>query len=106
MAHETETGAEADKRGADREILVTIQDRTRQTLELVKTLVELLVAKEGDREGPTLEELLAVLIAQQRDMLTGIQRLQTDVSAIVQNLLKQDAVGRKGGTYPNGSARP
>ena len=48
----------------------------------MKALVELLLAKEGGREGPTLEELLSALIAQQRDMLTGIRRLQTDVCAI------------------------
>ena len=90
MDHPTEAGAAAETQGEDRETLAIIRDQTRQTLELVKALVELLLAKEGGREGPTLEELLAVVIAQQRDVLTGVRRLQTDISAIAQYILGPD----------------
>jgi hypothetical protein len=105
MDHETEGRTEAETPGADRETLAIIRDQTRQTLELVKALVELLLAKEGGREGPTLEELLAVLIAQQRDILTGVRHLQTDISAIAQHILGPDAVRMNGSGHPAGGAR-
>ena len=105
MDHETEGRTEAETPGADREILAIIRDQTRQTLELVKALVELLLAKEGSREGPTLEELLAVLIAQQRDILTAVRHLQTDVSAIAQHVLPPGESRLTGATHPNGGAR-
>ena len=66
--------------------------------------VELFLAKEGGRESPTLEELLAALIAQQRDTLTGILRLQTDVSAIAQHILGPDAARLNGSSHPAGGA--
>jgi hypothetical protein len=55
--------------GTTPEILATILDQGRQTLELVKALVGLLTPK-GDREGPTLEELLAKIMAQQTQIIT------------------------------------
>ncbi len=105
MDHETEGRTEAETPGADHETLAIIRDQTRQTLELVKALVELLLAKEGGREGPTLEELLAVLIAQQRDILTGVRHLQTDISAIAQHVLPPDESRLNGARHPNGGAR-
>jgi hypothetical protein len=105
MDHETEGLTEAETPGTDREALAIIRDQTRQTLELVKALVELLLAKEGGREGPTLEELLAVLIAQQRDILTGVRHLQTNISAIAQHVLPPDESRLNGATHPNRGAR-
>ena len=105
MDHETEGRTEAETPGADRETLAIIRDQTRQTLELVKALVELLLAKEGSREGPTLEELLAVLIAQQRDILTAVRHLQTDISAIAQCILGPDEARLNRATHPKGGAR-
>jgi hypothetical protein len=104
MDHETESHTELETQGADRETLAIIQDQTRQTFELVKALVELFLAKEGGRESPTLEELLAALIAQQRDTLIGILRLQTDVSAIAQHILGPDAARLNGSSHPAGGA--
>jgi len=105
MDHETEGHTEAETPGADRETLAIIRDQTRQTLELVKALVELLLAKEVGREGPTLEELLAVLIAQQRDILTGVRHLQTDTSAIAQHILPPAESRLNGARHPNEGAR-
>ena len=105
MDHETEGRFETEARSGDRETLAIIRDQTRQTLELVKALVELLLAKEGGREGPTLEELLAVLIAQQRDILTGVRHLQTDIGAIAQHVLPPGESRLNGAPHPNGGAR-
>ena len=65
-----------------REILATIQDQTRQTLELLRTLIGLIVPIVGDREGPLLEDLIATLVAQNRDLLTIARRIHADVRAI------------------------
>ena len=105
MDRETEGQFATEAQGADRETLAIIRDQTRQTLELVKALVELLLGKEGGREGPTLEELLAVLIAQQRDILTAVRQLQTDVSAIAQHVLPPGESRLNDATHPNGGAR-
>ena len=64
------------------EILATIQDQTRQTLELLRTLIGLIVPIVGDREGPLLEDLIATLVAQNRDLLTIARRIHADVRAI------------------------
>lgn len=55
--------------GNVQEALAAIEAQGRQTLELVKALVTLLMPKEGGREGPALEDLLAQLIAQQREVI-------------------------------------
>ena len=65
-----------------REILATIQDQGRQTLELLRTLINLIVGIVGDREGPPLEDLIATLVAQNRDLLTITRRIQADVRGI------------------------
>ena len=65
-----------------REILATIQDQTRQTLELLRTLIGLIVPIVGDREGPLLEDLIATLVAQNRDLLTIARRIHADIRAI------------------------
>jgi hypothetical protein len=65
-----------------REILATIQGQGRQTLELLRTLIDLIVGVVGDREGPPLEDLIATLVAQNRDLLTIARRIQADVRVI------------------------
>ena len=35
-----------------------------------------------DDDGPKLVDLIAALVAQQRDILVGIRRLQTDLNAL------------------------
>jgi hypothetical protein len=51
------------------DLLAAIHEQGRQTLELVGTIVSLLMPKEGGREGPTLEELLAKLLSQQQQII-------------------------------------
>jgi inosine-uridine nucleoside N-ribohydrolase len=69
-----------------RETLATIQDQSRQTLELLRTLIGLIVPIVGDREGPPLEDLIATLVAQNRDLLTMVRRIQADVRTIADRL--------------------
>ena len=59
-------------------LLQTIEEQGRQTLELVRALVGLLMPKEGIRDGPSLEELLAALIVQQRETVALLKTIHAD----------------------------
>jgi hypothetical protein len=100
--HQTAGRIETDDHDI-RATLATIRDQTGQTLELLRTLVSLIVPELGDREGPRLEELLAKLIVQQREILTIARRTQADVRAIGDRLSERD--DRNGHGAPNGAAR-
>ena len=67
--------------GPIHEILAAILDQGRQTLELVKALVSLLAPK-GVQEGPTLEELLAKIMAQQSQLITIGKMTQADLDRL------------------------
>jgi hypothetical protein len=69
-----------------RETLATIQDQSRQTLELLRTLIGLIVPIVGDREALPLDDLIAILVAQNRDLLTIVRRIHADVRAIADSL--------------------
>ena len=85
MAEKDATEAEVADQDI-RETLATIQDQSRQTLELLRTLIGLIVPIVGDREGPPLEDLIATLVAQNRDLLTIARRIHADVHAIGERL--------------------
>jgi hypothetical protein len=74
-----------DDPGTTHEILAAILDQGRQTLELVKALVGLLAPK-GEREGPTLEELLAKIMAQQAQLITIGKMTQADLDRLGKTL--------------------
>lgn len=67
-------------------LLAAIQEQGRLTLELVGTIVSLLMPKGGDREGPTLEELLAKLVAQQQQIIMIGKATQADVDRLGKTL--------------------
>src|ERR1700761_6565751 len=75
----------ADGPGTTHEILAAILEQGRQTLELVKALVGLLTPK-GEREGPTLEELLAKIMAQQAQLITIGKMTQADLDRLGKTL--------------------
>jgi hypothetical protein len=85
------------------EDLTVIREQTREILELVRNLVGLLLPKD-DGDGPKLEDLIAALIAQQRDILVATRQIQSDIQA----LLKRADGGGRGGAeagHVNGGAR-
>jgi hypothetical protein len=65
--------------------IAIIREQTRECLELLRALVGLL-ANKPEREGLTLEDLIAVLIAQQRDALTFLRQIASDQGAILDRL--------------------
>ena len=68
------------------DLLAAIHEQGRQTLELVGTIVSLLMPKEGGREGPTLEELLAKLLSQQQQIIVIGKATQADVDLLGKTL--------------------
>jgi hypothetical protein len=68
------------------DLLAAIHEQGRQTLELVGTIVSLLMPKEGGREGPTLEELLAKLLFQQQQIIMIGKATQADVDRLGKTL--------------------
>jgi len=101
MAGQDATEAEAADQDI-RETLATIQDQSRQTLELLRTLIGLIVPIVDDREGPPLEDLITTLVAQNGDLLTITRRIQADVRAIADRLPagvnpEQNGHGESGG---------
>jgi hypothetical protein len=88
-----------------RETLAIIQDQSRQTLELLRTLIGLIVPIVGDREGPPLEDLIATLVAQNRDLLTIVRRIQADVRAIADRLPAGVGPEQHGHGESSGAAR-
>ena len=68
------------------ELLAAIHEQGRLTLELVGTIVSLLMPKEGGREGPTLEELLAKLLSQQQQIIMIGKATQADVNRLEKTL--------------------
>jgi hypothetical protein len=59
----------------------------------------------GDREGPPLEDLIATLVAQNRDLLTIARRIQADVRAIGDRLPAGVSSGQNSRGEPSGAAR-
>ena len=68
------------------ELLAAIHEQGRLTLELLGTIVSLLMPKEGGREGPTLEELLAKLMSQQQQIIMIGKATQADVDRLGRTL--------------------
>ena len=61
--------------------LAVIREQTFESLQILRNLLSLMMPKEDDG-GPKLVDLIAALVAQQRDILVGIRRLQSDMDAL------------------------
>ena len=101
-------GANAADDGHESDLTI-IREQTRECLELLRALVGLLVNK-PEREGPTLEDLIAALIAQQRDGLVLLRQIAAGQEAILDRLpaLPVDGAGAatNGHAAHNGAHRP
>jgi hypothetical protein len=89
----------------ERDELTIILDQTRETLELMRSLVAMLLPRESGKDGPKLEDLIAALVAQQRDTIIAIKRLQGDVTAIADHVLAGGTEQPGGHAGINGIAR-
>ena len=101
-----ERGENGDESGSD---LAVIREQTRECLELLRALVGLLINK-PEREGPTLEDLIAALIAQQRDGLVLLRQIVASQEAILGRLpalpVDRAGAGANGHAAHNGEQRP
>lgn len=83
--------------------LAVIREQTRETLALLRQLVEMLLPR-GDPDAPKLEDLIAALVAQQREILLILKHLAGDMSTLLDRAAvdgRPKAHGRHAG---NGSA--
>ncbi len=95
------TEADGAGEGGRDDDLTVIREQTRESLELLRSLVALMLPK-GEKEGPSLEDLIAALVAQQREMIAGIGRIE----AAVQRLGDRGGVLRANGNgHANGYTR-
>ena len=62
-----------------------IKEQTRETLALLRQLVEMLLPK-GDPDKPKLEDLIAALVAQQARILAIVGQLRLDMAAVLEVL--------------------
>ena len=105
MARDHKTAAPLE--AADHDIpatLATIKEQTRETLELLRSLLTLLVQQHSLREGPPLEDLIATLIVQQRQILTIAQHTQADLRSLGDRLTGGGTPDRDVHPTPNGRA--
>jgi hypothetical protein len=70
--------------------LTAIEDQGRQTLELMRSLISLLLPS-AEQTGPTVQELMAAIVAMQRDTIAIARTTQADVTRLVDGLLPAEA---------------
>ena len=93
-----------DKEGGANDLAV-IREQTRETLELLRSLVAMMLPKQAERDGPTLEDFIAALVAQQRDILVGIRQVQADLAALLDRIDGAPPARANGGGRPHGVGR-
>jgi len=85
------------------EDLTVVREQTRETLELVRSLVGMLLPKD-DGDGPKLEEVIAAVAALLRDVLIATRQIQSDQQAILK-LLAGNGMNAVASEHTNGNAR-
>ena len=67
------------------ERLNAIEEQGRQTLELIRSLIGIMLPSTG-RDGPPLEDLIATVIVQQREAASLLHAVHKDVGQIAEHL--------------------
>ena len=80
--------------------LAAIEEQGRQTFELVRTMVGLLLPKEGGQEDVSLENLIAGMVAMQRDLMIVARATQTEVRQLGETLPPAVAEAIQDGRMP------
>jgi hypothetical protein len=78
-----------------RDEIAIIGEQQRETLALLRQLIEMLLPK-GDPDKPKLEDLIAALVGQQTRVLILLKQIGSDVSELL------DRFAPEGGGRPNG----
>jgi hypothetical protein len=76
--------------------LAVIRDQTSESLQILRSLLSIMLPK-ADDDGPKLEDLIAALVAQQRDILAGVARLQSDMDGLFDRLDSRNGTDRHRG---------
>jgi hypothetical protein len=70
-----------------------IGERTRETLALLRQLVEMLLPKGDDPDKPKLEDLIAAMVAQQARIVALLAQQGAHISTILELLTRRDEGG-------------
>jgi hypothetical protein len=81
---QTAAKAEAPREHADD--LTVIREQTRQCVMLLRQLIEMLLPK-GDPDAPKLEDLIAAMVAQQRETLHAVKQVSSDLNALADHVM-------------------
>lgn len=76
---------------SDRDVLDQVHTLSVESVELLRSLVQMLLPRAEPRDGPSLEELLAALLASQRDQTVMLRQIGADIAALHAKLPKGDA---------------
>lgn len=104
QAHPGQNGDDTGPATAARDDdLAVIREQTRETLALLRQLIEMLLPK-GDPDAPKLEDLLAALVAQQREILLILKHLASDISTLLDHAAADGRPLTQGRPAGNGAA--
>ena len=87
-----------------REEIATIGEQQRETLALLRQLIEMLLPK-VDPDKPKLEDLIAVLVGQQTRMLMLLKQIGANTSELLDHLAPEARGKPNGQRAGNGGAR-
>lgn len=83
--HDPDEDIRNEGAGAEADDLAVICAQTFESLQILRNLLSLMMPKEDDG-APKLEDLIAALVAQQRDILVGIKQLNSNMNALFDRL--------------------
>ena len=83
--------------------LTIIREQTRETIALLRQLVEMLLPK-SDQGAAKLEDVLAELVTQQRETLIRVKQIVTAQSVLMDHLMGDDSPSLNGRHPGNGRA--
>ncbi len=69
--------------------IAVIREQTRETVALLRQLTEMLLPK-GDPNAPKLEDLIAALVTQQREMLRWVKQVAADQTVLMEHVMGED----------------
>jgi len=96
LAARADTGRDDD--------LTIIREQTRETVTLLRQLVEMLLPK-SDQGAAKLEDVLAELVTQQRETLIRVKQIVTAQTVLMDHLMGDDGPSLNGRRPGNGRAQ-
>jgi len=84
------------------DLLSEIHQNSVTSIELLQTLVGLLLPRAEPRSGPTLDELLAAIVAMQRDQMVLLRHVDAELGVLLDHLAGSPLEERNRTRTPSG----